>query len=164
MRKTPIHLVMFAFLSFGLNQAFASPPPTETKSEIVHQTTTNVEISLTEETVICSSADYGALFLKILIPELAGLTLLDHQNLGAGAPCVAAGMCFGENVPDSILNDSPTEEVEIAVTATRNNFINHKEQTCTVSLTEDVNILIRGVEFTHTRYASLGSRIYQDCL
>ena len=45
---------------------------------------------------------------------LAALTLLDHQNTGAGAPCVAAGMCEPGNEPADIIDPScKTETVAI---------------------------------------------------
>ncbi len=132
---------------------------------IVHDTTTRVEIELDASTVLCSAADYGALFLKILIPELAALTLLDHQNSGAGAPCVAAGACAPGNMPEDILDPTcSTAAVDIRVRAVRLDELDTVQETCTVTLREDVHVDIRGVPFTHERFASLGSRPYADCL
>jgi hypothetical protein len=138
----------------------------ETREELVHETTTTVELALTPETVICSHADYSATFLKVLIPQLASLTLLDHQNTDAGAPCVAAGECapFGDHAPADILDEADTTEpVDVTVRATRVNEIDHEAQTCTTSLIERVDVVIRGVSFGHERYASLGTRPYTDC-
>lgn len=139
----------------------AAPASTET---VVHDTTTPVEITLDDTTVLCSSADYGALFLKVGIPQLAALTLLDHQNLGANAPCVAAGLCEPGHQPEDLLDPaSPTETVLINVKAVRVDESDAAVQTCTTSLTERVHVTIRGVDFTHERYASLGSRPFADC-
>lgn len=107
----------------------------ETREELVHETTTSVELELTPESVICSHADYSSTFLKVLIPQLAAITLLDHQNTDAGAPCVAAG----------------------------EDEIDHDAQTCATTLIERVDVVIRGVPFVHERYASLGTRPYGDC-
>lgn len=138
----------------------------ETREELVHQTTTSADLELTPETVICSHADYSANFLKVLIPQLASITLLDHQNTDAGAPCVAAGECapFGDHAPSDILDEADTTEtVDITVRATRVDEIDHEAETCTTSLRERVDLVIRGVPFTHERHASLGSRPYGDC-
>lgn len=138
----------------------------ESRHELVHETTTTVDIALTPETVLCSHADYSASFLKVLIPELAAITLLDHQNTDAGAPCVAAGECapFGDHAPADILDDADTTEtVAITVRATRQDDIDHDAQTCTTSLVERVDLQIRGVPFAHERWSALGSRPYGDC-
>jgi uncharacterized protein (TIGR03382 family) len=153
-------------LSLGLaaaaSNAVADPVYTETT---VHDTTTNVEVELNANTVLCSSADYGALYLKILIPQLARLTLLDHQNLGAGAPCVAAGMCEPGNEPSDIIDPSdPKDTVAINVKAIRVDEADADTQTCNTSLTEKVKVTIRGVDFFHERWATLGTRPYSDCV
>ncbi|HUS67014.1 MAG TPA: MYXO-CTERM sorting domain-containing protein [Kofleriaceae bacterium] len=139
----------------------------ESREELVHETTTSVDLELTPETVICSHADYSATFLKVLIPQLASITLLDHQNTDAGAPCVAAGECapFGDHAPADILDGADTSEtVDITVRAIRMDDIDHDAQTCTTTLKERVDLVIRGVPFAHERYASLGTRPYGDCI
>jgi len=153
-----------AFLVLGL--ASSAGAAVETREELVHETTTSVDLLLTPETVICSHADYSASFLKVLIPELASITLLDHQNTDAGAPCVAAGECapLGDHAPDDILDEADTTEtVDITVRATRVEEIDRDAQTCTTSLRERIGLEIRGVRFAHERTASLGSRPYGDC-
>jgi len=132
---------------------------------VVHDTTTDVTVTLDDQTVLCSSADYGALFLKVLIPQLASLTLLDHQNTGAGAPCVAAGLCEPGNEPSDIIDDDePTETVALNVKAVRQDLVDETAQTCDTYLIERVNVTIRGVAFTHERTAPLGPRAYSDCV
>jgi uncharacterized protein (TIGR03382 family) len=155
-------LLAAGFLAGSLSTAIAVPAYNET---VIHDTTTNVEIDLDASTVLCSAADYGALFLKILIPELANLTLLDHQNTGAGAPCVAAGSCAPGNMPEDIINSScPTETVAINVLALRADSTDSDTQTCETYLIEKVKVTIRGVDFFHQREALLGSRPFADCV
>jgi uncharacterized protein (TIGR03382 family) len=152
----------FAFVTSLSGSALATPVFNET---VVHDTTTNVEIDLNASTVLCSSADYGALFLKIGIPELAALTLLDHQNVGAGAPCVSAGACYPGHEPSDILDPTkPTETVAINVKAVRLDEADATEQTCTTTLVERVHVNVRGLDFLHERLAPLGSRPFADCV
>ncbi len=137
----------------------------EFKETLVHAASHSREIALNAGTVLCSAADYGKPFLKVLIPELAAITLLDHQNIGAGAPCVAAGTCTTGKEPETILDPAkPTEPVTITVQAFRQDSIEHDAQTCTTFLLERVQVTIRGTAFTHERFAALGSRPYADCL
>ncbi len=153
--------------SLVLMLASTADAEVEVREELVHETTTAVDLELTPDTVICSHADYSATFLKVLIPELAAITLLDHQNTDAGAPCVAAGECapFGDHAPADILDDQDTTEtVDIRVRATRTDEIDHDAETCNTSLTEQVDLVIRGVPFTHQRWATLGTRPYGDCI
>jgi len=153
-------IVCFALVG-SVSTAAAAP---ELKETVVHDTSKSIALQLTDETVLCSSADYGALFLKVLIPQLASMTLLDHQNLGAGAPCVAAGMCQPGRMPEDILDPSePSETVDVRVKAIRVDEIDREKQTCTTSLTERVDVTIRGFDFAHERYASLGERPISDC-
>ena len=141
--------------------ASAAPVVHET---LVHDTTTQVNVTLTDATVLCSSADYGALFLKVLIPELAKLTLLDHQNLGAGAPCVASGMCAPGNEPSDVIDPAnPKALVDINVKAIRVDWADADTQTCETTLVERVRVNIRGIDFQHERSAPLGTRPFADC-
>src|SRR4051812_13679246 len=60
----------------------------DTRQFLVYQSQTIVPVDINENTVLCLSADYSAPVLKVLVPQLAQLTLLNHQNTGAGAPCL----------------------------------------------------------------------------
>ena len=134
------------------------------RETVVHDTTTPVTLELDAETVLCSSADYGALHLKVLIPQLAHITLLDHQNLGAGAPCVAAGPCAAGNRPSDIISTkSPNEATAISVKAIRIDEVDTEAQTCTTTLRETVDVDIRGKAFKHERFSSLGTRAASYC-
>lgn len=137
-----------------------------THERIVHETTTSHTVELTPDTVLCSAADYSFPALKILLPELAAITLLDHQNFGAGAPCVAAGQCGlpDGTEPEDILNPyNQFEDVDIVVKAIRVDIVDDEALTCATSLTERVDVVVRGVPFFHERYADLGFRPYSDC-
>jgi len=131
-------------------------------SERIHHF--NVELNAT--TVLCSQADYSARFLKILIPQLADVTFLDHRNFGAGAPCVAAGQCapFGDHTPEEIIDLlKPSETIEVKVVATRVLTKDNQEKTCNVSLKEEIFTTVRGVPFYHLRSTSLLDRSFEDC-
>jgi uncharacterized protein (TIGR03382 family) len=154
-------LLSLGFVAGSLSLAAAEADYRET---VVHDTTTNVEIDLNSSTVLCSAADYGALFLKIGMPELAGITLLDHQNAGAGAPCVAAGICAPGNEPKDLIDPAhPTEIVPINVKAVRFDVVDKAAGTCETSLIERVHLVVRGIEFNHERQVELVSRKAADC-
>jgi uncharacterized protein (TIGR03382 family) len=161
LQHTRTALVAFGLMAGSASIASAFPTYEET---LIHDTTTSVEIALDEDTVLCSSADYGALFLKVGMPQLAKLTLLDHQNFGANAPCVAAGVCGPGNSPEDIIDPAhPTETVQINVKAFRADEADATANTCNTFLVERVAVTIRGVEFTHERQAATGTRQLADC-
>jgi hypothetical protein len=154
-------LIALGLVAGSISVANAEQTTNET---VVHDTTSWVEVDLNASTVLCSAADYGALFLKVGIPELARITLLDHQNIGAGAPCVAAGICAPGNQPSDIINPAkPTELVSINVKAVRYDVADSEANTCTTHLIERVHLTIRGIEFNHERFSDLGSRKFADC-
>lgn len=125
-----------------------------------------VSVTLDESTVLCSSADYAATFLKVLIPDIAQVTLFDHRNFAVAAPCIAAGECSDELNPSTILDAGGNGEIvaPLRVMLTGIYVVNHDAQTCTVRLREDLSTVIRGVEFTHAREGFVSERAVEDCL
>src|SRR5262245_40295628 len=99
-----LQLTRISVACFGLLAASSASADTRVAETIVHKTSTTTSIALNTETVVCSQADYSGLHLKVLIPKLASLTLLDHQNFGAGAPCVAAGVCAPGRMPSDVID------------------------------------------------------------
>jgi hypothetical protein len=85
---------------------------------------------------------------------------------------VAAGMCelfpgaggSGFNTTDILDGAVPTELVDIVVKLTRIYSLDHEKRTCNMSLREDVFTEVRGIEFTHVRFATIGERSFGDCL
>ncbi len=154
-------IVSVVLAAGSLGPAYAE---VRTNEAVVHETTTSVEVDINHDTLICSRADYSLPMLKLLVPELAGLTLLNHQNTGAGAPCVSSGECDEGNFPGDIIDpNKPTETIDIQVKAVRLENVDTDAKTCTTSLREDVTMVVRGRTFTHARWSNLGSRPFADC-
>src|SRR5262245_43727701 len=129
----------FAVVAGTASLAAATPVTAET---VVHNRSTRVQIGLDSSTVLCSAADYGATYLKIGMPGLARLTLLDHQNTGAGAPCVQAGPCQAGNMPSDIIDAArPNEWVSINVKEVRIDESDAAAQTCNTTLSERVRVV-----------------------
>ncbi len=165
--------VLFAILLLGchadtgLPGAPATPAATgQALGETVLQdATTPMTIVLDESTVRCSAADYSATFLKVLIPQIAEVTLLDHTNAGAPAPCIAAGPCTETMSPASIVDPQrATEAIELRVLRTEVTAVDHDQRTCHVSLREELFTTIRGVAFYHLRNGLDREPAYADCV
>lgn len=154
-----LFLALFLITS---TQVFAS----DTIERVVSDKTHELEIALNSNTVQCSMAGYGASFIKILIPELSAITVLDHRNFGADAPCVSAGMCapMGDLAPELVIDElNPTEKVEVRVVLKQTLQKDTTNNKCFVSITEEIETNVRGLKFTHQRFSDLGERKLEDC-
>jgi hypothetical protein len=132
------------------------------EGSVVRDQTTNVNVELNVKTVKCSSADYSARMLKVLVPGLADLTVLNHRNTAEGAPCVAAGRCDANLGPDTILKAGDgVEQVPVRVVLTKVAAIDG--DVCRVALVETVSTTIRGIPFFHERRQEVAERKADDC-
>lgn len=144
----------------------------ESNEVVLHEKHQTLTIALNPRTVLCSRTDYSVPMLKVLLPGLEDITLLDHQNRGAGAPCVTTGEICRFNPannnfakPDDILQGrNGDEQIAVDVKVSRIEIIDHKNKVCTVRMRETVNTEIRGKKLTHERFADLGDRPYADCV
>lgn len=145
---------------------------------LVQERTETIEIDLTKDTVKCLVGDYGAMSLKVLIPELANLTILNHRVPGSNAPCVTAGLCKtdliedGLKIEDIVDEKHPKEKVGVEVSLYRSALWNETTQVCNLTMMEEVKTKIRGIEFTHFREIPIeensgwnsSSRPKEDCI
>jgi hypothetical protein len=129
---------------------------------VVRDQTTTVGVDLNAQTVKCSAADYSMPMLKVLIPNLAALTVLNHRNTKEGAPCVAAGQCGAALGPQSILGSGAGSE-RIPVRVVLKKVAQLDGAVCHVSLVETVTTEIRGVPFFHERQQAVADRAADDC-
>lgn len=135
--------------------------PDQAGGSIIRDQTTVARVDLNSRTVKCSAADYSLPLLKVLVPALAELTILNHRNTREGAPCIAAGPC-GEIGPQDILRRGEgVDEVPIRVVLKK--VAELDGGVCRVSLLETVTAAIRGVPFTHERRQAVAEREAADC-
>lgn len=136
--------------------------PTSGAETVVRDQTTTVRVALNAQTVKCSAADYSIPMLKVLVPALAELTVLNHRNTSEGAPCIAAGRC-GEGLgPQDILRSGEgIDQVPVRVVLKKIAAIDGN--VCHVSLVETVKTQIRGVRFFHERTQDVADRAAADC-
>lgn len=129
---------------------------------VVSDRTTDVSVDLDEATVKCSAADYSGPMLKVLVPGLADLTLLNHRNTREGAPCIAAGRCSETLGPSAILADgNGSVTVPVRVVLSKETRVDGDK--CHVTLVETVTTEIRGVPFFHQRRQPMPDRAAADC-
>lgn len=140
------------------NQASAAlNEPTVISERVV---TIPVDISTTQ--VRFSNAGYGDLqVLKVLVPALADVTLLDHRNAGEAAPCMATYEAASVN---EIVQGNPTvEDIQLQITLSKVPTINKRKKICEITLVENLSTKIRGFEFIHSRSKVIATRPVEDC-
>jgi hypothetical protein len=129
---------------------------------VIRDQTTMVDVDLNDATVKCSAADYSMPMLKVLVPGLAELTVLNHRNTREGAPCVAAGRCSAALGPQNVLKaGAGVDRVPVRVVLKKVTAIDG--DVCHVTLVETVATTIRGLAFSHERSQDVAERAAADC-
>ncbi|MCB0349209.1 MAG: hypothetical protein KDD37_10255 [Bdellovibrionales bacterium] len=147
--------ILSAAIVMGLATT-ASADVVELSSKVV---TLNVDLSTTQ--VRLSNAGYTSPVLKVLVPELAGVTILDHRNEGEAAPCIAT---YESLDPEDVIQGNPSvEKVDLKITLSKGLYADVEAGTCRVTLHELVEGKIRGLGFTHSRLLDVGTRHIDDC-
>ncbi|TPW21660.1 MAG: Uncharacterized protein FD126_472 [Elusimicrobia bacterium] len=142
--------------------SFAAIEPAQApEGRLVSDKTTNVMVELNTKTVKCSAQDYSMPMLKVLVPALADLTLLNHRNTREGAPCVAAGQCGKFKPGDILASGEGTEQIPVRVVLRK--LAEVDGEGCHVTLIETVSTKIRGIGFFHERRHELADRVADDC-
>ena len=120
----------------------------------------SVDISTTK--LKRSSSGYSTALLKVLVPELADVTILDHRNAGEPAPCLATYDAYS---PEDVIQGRPdVEKIKFTITLQKIATLSHDPtQTCSVTLNELVEGTIRGFKFIHERSLVVGNRNVDDC-
>ncbi len=149
-------MMLFAVSLFTVN-SFAALNQTEIISERV----VTVSVDISETSLRHSRSGYSAELVKILIPGLADVTLLDHRNSGEAAPCMATYET--NNIVDIVQNNPVIESLPMKITLSKIPIINNEENICEIMLIELVESKIRGFRFIHSREQVIASRSVEDC-
>lgn len=126
-------------------------------SESVH----NLPVDVSTAKLKITTLGYGVPTLKVLVPEMADVTLLNHRNEGEEAPCIATYESM--NLDDIIQGNPAVENVDFTITRTK--MLQHfpGDVHCQVSVREDIHANIRGFNFYHSKTESVGTRHPDDC-
>jgi hypothetical protein len=126
----------------------------------LHQKKVTLPVDISTTRLLMSNAGYGENYiLKVIIPELADITFLNHRNPSAGGPCMAT---YETMDVDAVLQGNPAVE-KIDFDVTLNKDVYFDGNVCQVSLTETVVGKIRGFTFRHSVSQALPTRTEEDC-
>lgn len=129
--------------------------------KILSQKTVTLKVDLNEKTVKLSRAGYSMPLVKILVPDLADVTLLNHRNESEGAPCLST---IEAQQPSQVLKNRPqVERVPFVITLSKSFALDQESGVCYVTLVEHIEGRVRGILFTHDRSQEVAQRIAEDC-
>lgn len=145
------------FLGLLLAGQLAVAGTTEVQKKTV---TLPVDIGTTK--IKFTNLGYGDNYLvKIIVPELAAETLLNHRNLGEDGPCLFTN--DAASVADVVQNRPEVVQVPFEITLVKDFWIDKQNNTCLVTLKEKLSAEVRGFHFQHQKSISLPSRHVDDC-
>ncbi len=119
----------------------------------------NVDLSTAK--LKLSNAGLVSAVLKVLVPDLADVTVLDHRNEGESAPCLATYETFEPQ--DIIKGDPKVEKVSTVITLSKIASVNEESHLCELTLHESISNKIRGFLFIHDRSKVVATRSLDDC-
>jgi len=146
-------LIAFLFVAFA-STAFADT--------VLSTSTVQLPVDISSAKVVKTNKGYGTTYLvKVLIPALAGPTLMNHRNDGEPAPCMAT---YETNqISDIVQNNPETLSVPVSIQLVKSVAPSADGKTCQVLLTENVSTIIRGFHFVHSRSQQMPDRDIADC-
>ena len=151
-----IILSTLAVIIFAGPTVLAQPNSISLSKKIVQ-----LEVDISTAKLKLSQSDYASPVVKVLVPNLADVSILDHRNTGEGAPCLAT---YDTLSPEDVIQNNPTtEKIDFTIELIKNVIPNTKEKTCDVFMVETVNGLIRGFQFNHYKQIHVGTRHIDDC-
>lgn len=133
------------------------------QAEVISSRVVTLPVDLSNAGIRLSSAGYSMPTVKVLIPELAAVTVMNHRNEGETAPCLATTDTF---IVGDVVQGRPTvDQVPLTIELEKVVGIVNQggTQVCSVQLVETVTGQIRGFEFSHVRSSALPSRHVDDC-
>lgn len=130
---------------------------------LVSERVVTLPVDLSTAGIRLSKSGYSMPTVKVLIPELAEVTVMNHRNDGETAPCLAT---FDTLEVEDVVQGKP-ETVKVPVTVKLEKIVSAADdggvKVCRVELMETVTASIRGFEFSHVRFSELPSRHVDDC-
>lgn len=119
----------------------------------------NIPVNIDQANMKLSRAGYGSDVLKVFIPALADVTILDHRNENSGAPCMST---YETDIAEDVIQGRPgVENVNFDIVLTKYTYLDGT--VCKVSMDETITAVIRGFNFSHSRNVEMPDRVAADC-
>lgn len=137
----------------------------ETLEKEVSRNSYPIQVAVHASSVRCSALGYGALELKVDVPDLDWAAAFNHRQRGEGKPCMTAGVCGGDLTPEKLRAAGEGDiSTELWVVHTEVATLDRAHGTCTRELVEEVSMTLHGIDFAHRRSAPLSKLTVAQCL
>lgn len=129
---------------------------------IISERTVNLPVDISTAKLKWTNLGYGqTFFVKVIVPELAAPTVLNHRNVGEDGPCL---FTYDTTNLEDVIGDNPgIENVDFKITVSKDAW-KTSEGVCKVRLTEHIEAEIRGFRFMHNLVHDLPERVAEDCI
>lgn len=126
---------------------------------ILSTKTVTLPVNIDQSNMKLSRAGYSNDVLKVFIPALADVTILDHRNANSGAPCMST---YETDIPEDVIQGKPgVEKIDFKIELTK--WTHLDGDTCKVQMSETITATIRGFNFSHNKNQLLPDRHKDDC-
>tara|TARA_B100000029_G_scaffold203259_2_gene201431 strand:+ start:2294 stop:2734 length:441 start_codon:yes stop_codon:yes gene_type:complete len=128
--------------------------------EVISEKIVSLPVDIGKAKLKFTNLGYGqTYFVKIIVPELAEKTILNHRNVGEDGPCLFTRDTSDLN--DVLQNKPEVIKTDFKITLIKSTYKNG--ETCHLTLFEDIEANIRGYHFEHRRSLPLPDRVAEDC-
>ncbi len=164
--KTLLALTLIAIHFLGLNayaQTFDFPINLgDSTTTVIAEKTVSLPTEISEGKIKLTALGYQTKLIKVINPELAAHTLLNHRNEGEDGPCLFTLEAWNNN---EVVQDNPlVEDIDFTITQSRRLVKDETNNVCKVFLVEDITAEIRGFHFQHHLTSELPDRVLADCI
>lgn len=137
----------------------------ETLEREISRVSHNINVAVNAGSVRCSALGYGALELKVDVPDLDWAASFNHRQLGEGKPCMTAGVCGGDLTPAKLRAAGEGDVATVLEVVHREvAMIDRARGTCSRELVEEVELELHGISFHHRRSTPLLALTAAQCL
>lgn len=146
-------------ITLTILMSFTGFAQTET---LVSEKNVVVPVDIGTSKIKFTNLGYGSTSLvKVIVPELAEHTILNHRNEGEDGPCLFTWGAM--QVRDVVQGNPEIVDTKFKITLKKSSFINF-ENVCKMKVIEYLSAEIRGFHFEHRVVHDLPDRVAADCL
>ncbi|MFG1482002.1 hypothetical protein ABMA79_02825 [Halobacteriovorax sp. HFRX-2_2] len=129
--------------------------------KVLSKRTVTLPVDVSTAKLKWTNLGYGSIhFVKVIVPELAGETIMNHRNVGEDGPCL---FTHDTRKLEDVVGDNPgVEDIDFEITLTKR-FSKNSEGLCNISLEEKILADIRGFKFMHILTHEMPNRVGEDC-
>jgi hypothetical protein len=131
------------------------------KKTVISEKVVTLPVDISTAKLKWTNLGYGnTYFVKVILNEMAGVTILNHRNEGEDGPCL---FTYDTTQLEDVVQGNPAViKSDLKITLVKNNYVHNN--VCKSALTENIETTIRGFKFQHSKSIALPDRVAEDCI